>query len=143
MNGLIFPLLLLLLLPTRRFWRLETISAVTFLLVLLTIAGGKHLPAQDSAFHPRGEQIDLPPCAWPSDEDSGTHKPIVCNDHMVSEWLRDLTHWRDERRIRAGYSPAAHTLYDEPGMQWTQSNFIETQLMIHDRFLFVAQLHER
>lgn len=141
MNGLIFPLLLLLLLPTRRFWRLETISAVTFLLVLLTIAGGKHLPAQDSAFHPRGEQIDLPPCAWPSDEDSGTHKPIVCNDHMVSEWLRDLTHWRDERRIRAGYSPAAHTLYDEPGMQWTQSNFIETQLMIHDRFLFDPARH--
>jgi formylglycine-generating enzyme required for sulfatase activity len=44
-----------------------------------------------------------------------------------------VTHWRDERRIRVGYSDE---LYSLPSLQWTQSSFIQTQMMVEDRYLY-------
>jgi len=48
-------------------------------------------------------------------------------------WLADVRHWRMERRIRAGYFGAE---YDRPELKWTQSSFIQPQMMIHDLFFF-------
>jgi gamma-glutamyl hercynylcysteine S-oxide synthase len=96
------------------------------------------LLAQDSAFHPRGEQIDLPLCAWPPDGDSSVKKSITCTEHNINEWLLDLTHWRHERKIRIGYDPAE---YAAPETLWTQSSLIQTQMMVHDRFFYDATTH--
>ena len=48
-------------------------------------------------------------------------------------WLRDLQHWRAERRIRIGYDPSR---YDLPALKWTQSSFIQPQMMVQDRYFY-------
>jgi len=105
------------------------------LICLLAIAfpASRLLLAQDSAFHPRGEQIDLPPCALPPDDDSSVKKTVVCTEHEISLWLTDVSRWRHERLIRVGYDPAA---YAAPQTRWTQSNFVQTQMMVHDRYFY-------
>jgi formylglycine-generating enzyme required for sulfatase activity len=104
-----------------------------FLFLLPAVFSSLPCSAQDSAFHPRGEQIDLPPCAFPANEDAATHRPMVCTPANIHEWLLDITRWRAERQVRAGYAPDAYT---EPGTQWTQSSFVQTQMMVHDRYFY-------
>lgn len=48
-------------------------------------------------------------------------------------WLADLQHWREESRIRLGYDGSE---YSRPDLKWTQSSFIQPQMMIHDRYFF-------
>ena len=48
-------------------------------------------------------------------------------------WLNDLKHWRLETLIRLGYNGSE---YDRPELKWTQSSFIQPQMMIHDRYFF-------
>lgn len=48
-------------------------------------------------------------------------------------WLADMKQWRDHERAGLDFS---HSVYDLPRLKWTQSNFVQTQVMIHDRFLF-------
>jgi len=87
--------------------------------------------AQDSRYAPftfMDELIPAPPCltmrnAW---EGGG----IPCTPLMHEEWLSDLSHWRAERRIRIGYDPARYSL---PSLTWTQSDFIQPQMMVQDR----------
>jgi gamma-glutamyl hercynylcysteine S-oxide synthase len=50
-------------------------------------------------------------------------------------WLEELHQWREDQRIRAGYNGAE---YDRPQLQWTQSSFIQPQMMVHDRFFYDA-----
>jgi hypothetical protein len=52
---------------------------------------------------------------------------------MHELWLKDISHWRDERRIRIGYDGARYAL---PALEWTQSSFIQPQTMVHDRYLY-------
>jgi gamma-glutamyl hercynylcysteine S-oxide synthase len=92
-----------------------------------------HLFAQDSLYHPRNEQIDLPPCALPPDDDSSQKKPIMCSEHNIFSWLHDISRWRNERLIRIGYAPAA---YSAPETRWTQSSLVQTQMMVQDRFFY-------
>ena len=47
--------------------------------------------------------------------------------------MKDLTHWRSERRIRIGYDGSN---YGKPALQWTQSSFIQPQMMVQDRYLY-------
>jgi formylglycine-generating enzyme required for sulfatase activity len=61
----------------------------------------------------------------------GSYTPCTERDH--EEWLADITHWRNERRIRIGYSGAR---YDTPGLRWTQSSFMQPQMMVQERFFF-------
>jgi hypothetical protein len=61
----------------------------------------------------------------------GGGPPCTLATHQ--EWLKDLIHWRSERHIRIGYDPARYTL---PALQWTQSSFIQPQLMVHDRAFY-------
>src|SRR3569833_3037725 len=87
--------------------------------------------AQDSHYGPRGQQIPPPPCltmhgAW---EGGST----ACHPATHQEWLRDITHWRMERRIRVGYNGAR---YEMPELRWTQSSFMQPQMMAHDRYFY-------
>jgi len=88
--------------------------------------------AQDTQFSPKGEQIPAPDCTglynvW----DNPLHG--ACPPLMHERWLRDLQHWRSERRIRTGYDPSRYLL---PELRWTQSSFIQPQMMVQDRYFY-------
>ena len=94
------------------------------LLAAATIAS-----AQDSHFRPEQQQIPSPSClimkgAW---EGGST----ACGPDEHATWLADIRHWRDERRIRIGYDGAR---YDLPALKWTQSSFMQPQMMIEDPY---------
>src|SRR5512147_2863266 len=46
-------------------------------------------------------------------------------------WLADVTNWREERRIRIGYSPGQ---YERPELQWCQTSFVQPQMMVEERY---------
>ena len=48
-------------------------------------------------------------------------------------WLKDVQHWRMERKIRIGYSSSR---YDRPEVQWAQSSFMQPQMMVQDRYFY-------
>ena len=105
----------------------------TRLLVHLALGGllGWNGLAQDSAVHPKGEQIDAPPCHLIPDEE--LHRATVCDQRSISEWLQDIQHWRQERLLRIGYED---TDYGRPEFRWTQSSLVQTQMMIHERYFY-------
>lgn len=93
--------------------------------------------AQDTHYMPKGQQIPGPPCftihgAW-----EGGYVP--CNEGTHAAWLKDVTHWRDERRIRIGFDPSR---YEMPELKWTQSSFIQPQMMVHDRYFYDPVTHK-
>jgi gamma-glutamyl hercynylcysteine S-oxide synthase len=91
--------------------------------------------AQDTKFVPGGawEQMMIAPpdCLSPSDEWKPNDGERSCVDH--EDWLNDITHWRAERRIRIGYNGS---FYEIPSLQWTQSSFIQPQMMVQDRYFY-------
>src|SRR6202167_4436452 len=87
--------------------------------------------AQDSHFKPTGQQIPVPECLTMKGLWQGGSKPCSQNEHEA--WLADITHWRGERRIRIGYDGAR---YDLPALQWTQSSFMQPQMMVQDRYFY-------
>ena len=103
---------------------------MTMFLVVATL-----VEAQDTKFVPGGpwEQLMIAPpdCLSPSDEWKPTDNERSCVDH--EEWLNDITHWRAERRIRIGYDGSR---YQIPSLQWTQSAFIQPQMMVEDRYFY-------
>ncbi len=86
---------------------------------------------QDSNFSPVGEQIPPPPCTAPPDYDTPT--PRLCTSADWSVYLADITHWRNEERIRAGLND---TQYMREELLWTQKSFIQPQMMVHDRYFY-------
>jgi gamma-glutamyl hercynylcysteine S-oxide synthase len=87
--------------------------------------------AQDTQFQPRGQQIPPPDCmnlhyAWEGPQ-------ATCPPFMHDRWLGDLKHWRSERRIRIAYDDWR---YQMPELKWTQSSFIQPQMMVQDRYLY-------
>lgn len=74
------------------------------------------LSAQDARYTPQGDQIP---------------GPATAGDFSV--WLKDISHWRDERRIRIGYSAKE---YERPELAWSQRDFIQPQMMIEDRYFY-------
>jgi len=106
---------------------ISRIFGVVILLVLFCRSG----LAQDSAFRPEGQQIPTPVClvmrgAW----EGGT---AACSSDEHEKWLSDLSHWRNERRIRIGYDGSR---YDLPALKWTQSSFFQPQMMVQDRYFY-------
>src|SRR5467141_2360096 len=95
--------------------------------------------AQDTAFVPGGaaawdsewQQIAGPKCLQMRGAWEGGSSACTPEDH--ENWLADVTHWRTERRIRIGYN---NFRYDLPALKWTQSSFIQPQMMVQDRFLY-------
>ena len=57
---------------------------------------------------------------------------IDVNDSVFA-WLRDLREWRHEHHIRMGYSDAQYLRQE---LQWSQSNFVHTQMMVEDRYFY-------
>jgi iron(II)-dependent oxidoreductase len=103
------------------------ILTLGILSVAITLAAA----AQDTQFGPREQQIPPPDCmnlhnAWEGPAPQ-------CPPFMHDRWLRDLQHWRAERRIRVAYDGSR---YDMPALKWTQSSFMQPQMMVHDRYLY-------
>ena len=99
--------------------------------VALLIAGVE-INAQDTAYAPVSEQIPGPACAAIPDEDS-PDKAKTCTPAEINAWLQDIRHWRNEHYIRMGYDSSE---YDRPRLKWTQSSFIQPQMMVHDRYFY-------
>jgi iron(II)-dependent oxidoreductase len=89
--------------------------------------------AQDFRYQPREQQIPPPACLTMHFPWEGGSSPCTANTH--EEWLKAVTNWRTERRIRVGYNGAR---YEMPALQWTQSSFIQPQMMVHDRYFYDA-----
>ena len=51
----------------------------------------------------------------------------------TSAWLAAMRQWREERLSRMHYSGAE---YDRPELKWTQSSFIQPQMMVEDRYFY-------
>jgi len=102
-----------------------------FFAIMLCVAFGIRANAQDSAFHPQGEQIDAPPCDAIPDEDSARRE--FCGERALSEWLTDIQHWRKEKLVRIGYEDA---YYERSEFKWAQSSFVQTQAMVEDRYFY-------
>ena len=87
--------------------------------------------AQDSKFRPNNQQIPVPDCLSIKGLLDSGYKPCTAEDQQL--WLKDITHWRDERRIRIGYNGSR---YEMPELAWTQSSFMQPQMMVQDRFFY-------
>ena len=88
--------------------------------------------AQDTQYPARGQQIPAPECmnlhfAW-----ENVLQP-ACQPGAHDRWLKDLQHWRAERRIRVAFDPSR---YESPALEWTQSSFIQPQMMVQDRYFY-------
>jgi len=87
--------------------------------------------AQDAANAPHGEQIPAPACQSVPDWDSA--RAATCTRADIAEWLNDIKHWRAEHLLRIGYDGSD---YARPELLWTQSSFVQPQMMTHDRFFY-------
>ena len=110
-------------------------SRTPFCLCLLLFAA-LAVPGQDTRFRPVRQQIPSPECltmrgAW---EGGST----ACSPGEHDAWLADVTHWRNERRIRIGYNGSRYQL---PALQWTQSSFFQPQMMVEDRYFYDPVAH--
>src|ERR1035437_9658394 len=85
--------------------------------------------AQDSKYPPKNQLIPGPACL----SSRGLGGSASCSESTHQEWLNDITHWRDERRIRIGYDGSR---YDHSALGWTQSSFIQPQMMVQDRYFY-------
>jgi formylglycine-generating enzyme required for sulfatase activity len=95
--------------------------------VIALLAAG----AQDTKYEPKGQQIPSPECLTMRGAWLGGYTPCTASTHQ--EWLNDVTHWRAERRIRIGYDDARYRM---PQLLWTQSSFIQPQMMAQDRYFY-------
>src|SRR2546421_6386728 len=100
-----------------------------FLLLILVFCWS--LSAQDTHYPPKGQLIPAPDCFTLKGAWQGGYTPCTSATHQA--WLKDVTHWRFERRIRIGYNGSR---YDEPALKWIQSSFIQPQMMVQDRYFY-------
>lgn len=87
--------------------------------------------SQDTHSVPVGQQIPPPVCFTMRGAWEGGYIPCTPASHQI--WLKDVTHWRMERRIRIGFNPDR---YELPALKWTQSSFMQPQMMVHDRYFY-------
>ena len=87
--------------------------------------------AQDSRYSPDNQLIPAPSCLTLKGAWEGGY--TACTNATHDEWLRDIRHWRDERRIRIGYAGARYAML---ALTWTQSSFIQPQMMAQDRYFY-------
>ena len=107
-------------------------SPLFFLAILMLVA--TFASAQYTHYTPDGDQIPGPDCLQPKRPVDGLPKPCTAEDYKA--WLDDVTHWRNEARIRAGYSDHE---YERPELKWTQSSFMQPQMMVEDRYFYDAE----
>src|ERR1700689_4734201 len=110
---------------------MEKCKAVAPILILLAAIT---LRAQDTGHEPVGEQIPGPGNASAADDHCcARNGETPVQNAAWKAWLADIRHYRNERLIRAGYRS---TEYDRPELKWTQSAFIQPQMMIEDRYFY-------
>jgi len=93
--------------------------------------------AQDAANPPHSEQIAAPACQSIPDWDSA--RAATCTKTDIGDWLNDIKHWRTEHLLRIGYDGSQ---YARPELLWTQSSFVQPQMMTHDRFFYDPVLRQ-
>jgi gamma-glutamyl hercynylcysteine S-oxide synthase len=98
--------------------------------ILASIFFAAPLLGQTTAFPAKDGQIPVPNCL---DMISHQQDYAACTPSDLSEWRKDISNWRDETRIRIRYNDAQ---YSRPELQWTQSSFMQPQLMVEDRFFY-------
>src|SRR6266536_1462450 len=85
--------------------------------ILFTLAAGcGTLAAQDPSVKPEGYHLPGP--------DSPADFP---------KWITDMKRWRMEYLKRIGYDASE---YERPELKWTQSSFVQPQMMVEDRFFY-------
>jgi iron(II)-dependent oxidoreductase len=102
------------------------------LLGWMVLAGSSPATAQVAAFRLPSEQVMIngPEClAYPSLAFRWTE----CDDTGHRSWLAQIRAWRTERRVRIGLDVSR---YDDSRLKWTQSAFIQPQVMVEDRYLY-------
>ncbi len=77
--------------------------------------------------------ISPPPCLSIPSQDEYKADSSDCAPDTHQEWLKDITHWRIERRIRMGYDGSR---YELPALRWTQSSFMQPQMMVQERYFY-------
>ncbi len=104
-------------------------------LLLLAATAITLVHAQDTHYTPVLEQIPPPDCLTLKNpyQTALAGGFIACPPLSHEIWLADVSHWRTERRIRIGYDGSR---YDNPALQWTQSSFIQPQMMVQDRYFY-------
>ncbi len=103
------------------------LTQLTFALLILSSMAS----AQDTNFEPERQQIPVPECWRTKDVWDGGSKRCTAEDHDA--WLADIGHWRSEHLIRIGYDGSR---YDLPALKWTQSSFLQPQMMVQDRYFY-------
>ena len=91
-------------------------GAAAVLAAAAVIAPVARLSGQDPAVRIEGSHLSGP--------DSPTD---------FQKWLADMKRWRMEYLKRIGYNGAE---YERPELKWTQSSFMQPQMMIEDRYFY-------
>ncbi len=100
--------------------------------VLLTVVAASSLAfSQDTHYPPKNQLIPGPDCLALQGLSHGGYTPCTPAEHQA--WLQDVTHWRFERKIRIGYNGWR---YAQPAFKWTESSFIQPQMMVQDRYFY-------
>jgi len=87
--------------------------------------------SQDDRYVPVHQQIPPPDCLTLRMPGDGISYPCTGGEH--AEWLKAVTAWRNERRIRVGFDPWRYSL---PALEWAQSSFMQPQMMVQDRYFY-------
>jgi formylglycine-generating enzyme required for sulfatase activity len=106
---------------------LRLITGYAAVVILCTVS----LFAQDTRYPATEQQIPAPLCLTLHAAYQSEVPPCTALTHR--DWLADITHWRAERLIRIGYNPSR---YNMSALKWTQSSFIQPQMMVHDRYFY-------
>src|SRR5581483_11245695 len=86
--------------------------------------------AQDTSFPAEGAFIPTPSCHIQNNADMPLRP---CSQAEIAAWRKDVEHWRREHLLRIGYNGDQ---YERPELRWTQSNYIQVQMMVEDRFFY-------
>ena len=100
------------------------------LCLLLFLAFSLAAVSQDTKYQPQGPFIPTPECR-------AGEQPFLplrpCSAEQIDAWRQDLRHWRFERLLRVGYNGSE---YERPELKWTQSSYIQPQMMVEDRYFY-------
>ncbi|MGD0694110.1 MAG: formylglycine-generating enzyme family protein [Terriglobia bacterium] len=58
------------------------------------------------------------------------------SEESFRDWLSYIQTWKREHLVRIGYDDAQ---YRRPEFKWTQSSFVQPQMMAHDRFFYDSE----
>ena len=110
---------------------LPSLAILLFVAVVGLAQDSRYAHGPEAAWDPEWQQIAGPKCLEMKNAWEGESKP--CSPQEYEQWLEDVTHWRNERRIRIGYDGSR---YDLPSLKWTQASFIQPQMMVQDRYFY-------